>query len=77
MLFVPAVYAGLALLLGFKGEASKVTFLQLSMPVAVLNYVIAKEFEFDADLVSQSIVFSTLSLLPLLFLYDRVMAILL
>ena len=58
MVFVPAAYVGLALLFGFKGTVSKVTFLQMAMPVAVLNYVIAKEFEFDADLVSQAIVVS-------------------
>lgn len=73
MVFMPAVYVGLALLFGFKGTVSKVVFLQAAMPVAVLNYVIAKEFEFDADLVSQAIVFSTLLLMPLLFLCDWVM----
>ena len=73
MVYMPAVYVGLALLLGFRGTVAKVTFLQLGMPVAVLNYVIAKEFEFDADLVAQSIVFSTLLLLPLLFVFDLVM----
>ncbi len=73
MVYMPAVYVGLALLFGFKGTVSKVTFLQMGMPVAVLNYVIAKEFEFDPDLVSQSIVFSTLLLLPLLFVFDLVM----
>jgi len=73
MVFVPAAYVALALAFGFKGVVSKVTFLQLAMPAAVMNYVIAKEFEFDADLVSQSIVFSTLLLLPLLFIFDLVM----
>ena len=73
MIFVPAVYIGLAVLFGFKGTVSKVVFLQMAMPVAVLNFVIAKEFEFDADLVSQAIVVSTLLLMPLLFVYDLLM----
>jgi len=73
MVYMPAVFVGLALLFGFKGTVSKVTFLQLAMPVAVLNYVIAREFEFDPDLISQSIVFSTLLLLPLMFVFDLVM----
>lgn len=71
--FVPAAYLALALLCGFKGTVSRVLFLQSAMPVAVLNYIIAKEFEFDADLISQSIVLSTLLLMPLLFLYGWAM----
>jgi len=73
MAIIPAACVALAVILGFKGTISKVVFLESAMPVAVLNYVIAKEFEFDADLVSQSIVFSTLLLMPFLFLYDRAM----
>lgn len=73
MLYMPAVYLGLSLAFGFTGTVSKVVFLQMAMPVAVLNYVIAREFEFDADLVSQSIVLSTLLLFPMLFVFDLVM----
>lgn len=73
MLLLPAVYLGLALLFGFKGMLSKIIFIQFAMPAAVLNFVIAKEFEFDSELVSQTIVFSTLLLLPLLFLIDWLM----
>jgi hypothetical protein len=74
MIVMPAAYLGLALLFGFKGVISRVVFLQMAMPIAVLNYVIAREFEFDADLVSQAIVVSTLMLMPCLFLCDLVMA---
>jgi predicted permease len=41
--------------------------------VAVLNFIVAREFEFDAELVGQSIVFSTLAFFPLLYLYDWAM----
>ena len=43
------------------------------MPVAVMNYIVAKEFDFDEDLVGQSILFSTLAFFPLLYLYDWAM----
>ncbi|HAF94903.1 MAG: hypothetical protein A2X34_01685 [Elusimicrobia bacterium GWC2_51_8] len=73
-LFVlPLFYLLLAYLLDFKGEAARVGYLEACMPVAVLNFVIAKEFNFDADLVSQSIIFTTLLFFPLLYLYDWVM----
>jgi len=62
-----------AYLLDFKGGAARVVYLEMCMPVAVLNFVIAKEFDFDADLVSQSIIFTTLVFFPLLYLYDWVM----
>ncbi|MDD2804409.1 MAG: AEC family transporter [Elusimicrobiales bacterium] len=55
---------------GYTGFVSKVTFLQLAMPVAVMNYIVAKEFDFDEDLVGQSILLSTLAFFPLLYLYD-------
>ncbi|HOW90366.1 MAG TPA: AEC family transporter, partial [Elusimicrobiales bacterium] len=76
MICVPAVYMGLALLAGFGGTASKTTFLQMAMPPAVLNYVIAREFGFDADLVSQSIVLCTLLLFPMLFILGPAMKLL-
>ena len=73
-LFVfPLFYLLLACFLGFKGGAARVGYLEACMPVAVLNFVIAKEFDFDADLVSQSIIFTTLVFFPLLYLYDWVM----
>ncbi|HAH31494.1 MAG TPA: hypothetical protein DCL44_04165 [Elusimicrobia bacterium] len=73
-LFVlPLFYLLTAWLLGFKGGAAQVGYLEACMPVAVLNFVIAKEFDFDADLVSQSIIFTTLIFFPLLYLYDLVM----
>jgi predicted permease len=70
LLFVPAVYLALAAALGYTGEFSRVAFLQAAMPAAVLNFVIAEEFGFDAELVGQTIVFSTLAFFPLLYLYD-------
>jgi predicted permease len=70
LLFVPAAYLVFAAALGYKGEFSRVAFLQTAMPPAVLNFVIAEEFGFDAELVGQVIVFSTLVFFPLLYLYD-------
>ncbi|OIO05263.1 MAG: hypothetical protein AUJ51_00250 [Elusimicrobia bacterium CG1_02_56_21] len=70
LLLLPFFYIASARVLGFEGFVSKVTFIEIVMPVAVLNYVIAAEFDFDADLVSQSILFSTLVFFPLLYLYD-------
>ncbi|MBI4656752.1 MAG: hypothetical protein HY746_08420 [Elusimicrobia bacterium] len=52
---------------------SKTAFLEYCMPAAVLNFVIAKEFGFDSSIVSQAIVFTTLALIPLAFLFDRAM----
>lgn len=70
LLVLPAVYLVAARLLGFSGELSSAVFLQMTMPVAVLNYVVAREFDFDADLVAQAIVLSTLLFFPLLYVYD-------
>ncbi len=70
LLLMPFFYIVLSGVTGYTGFVSKVTFIEIVMPVAVLNYVIAREFDFDADLVSQSILFSTLTFFPLLYLYD-------
>lgn len=68
--FLPAVGLLCSLWTGASGLPAQVTFLQACMPVAVLNYVVAREFDFDADLTAQSIVFSTLVFFPLLYIYD-------
>jgi len=74
---MPIVILGTAAAMGFTGFVAKVTFIEIVMPVAVMNYIVAKEFDFDSDLISQSIVFSTLVFFPLLYLYDWVMQVLL
>ena len=73
LLALPLFYLLTAGASGFSGFVPKVAFIEMVMPVAVLNYVIALEFDFDADLVSQSILFSTLAFFPLLYLYDWAM----
>ena len=70
LLLMPAVFLLFAVITGYSGISARVAFLQVAMPVAVMNYIVAKEFDFDADLVSQAIVFSTLVFFPLLYLYD-------
>lgn len=70
LLLLPFFYLVTAGLTGFTGFVSKVTFIEVVMPVAVLNYIIALDFDFDSGLVSQSILFSTLVFFPLLYLYD-------
>ena len=73
LLLMPLFFLLLSGLTGFGGLSARVVFLQVAMPVAVMNYVVAREFDFDADLVSQSILFSTLAFFPLLYLYDWAM----
>jgi len=73
LLLLPLCYLLAARALGFAGFVAKVTFIEMVMPVAVMNYVVAKEFDFDEDLVGQSILFSTLAFFPLLYLYDWAM----
>lgn len=73
LLLLPLFYLAASGAMGFTGPVSRVAFLEIVMPVAVLNFIIAKEFDFDADLVSQTIVFSTLAFFPLLYLYDWAM----
>jgi len=70
LLLLPFFYLVTAGLTGYTGFVPKVAFIEIVTPVAVLNYIIAKEFDFDSDLVSQSILFSTLAFFPLLYLYD-------
>lgn len=70
LLVLPLFYLITAYLLGFEGTAARAGYLEACMPVAVMTYVLAKEFDFDANLVSQSIVFTTVLFLPLLSLYD-------
>jgi len=70
LLLLPLCYLLAAKAFGFPGFVSKVSFIEMAMPVAVMNYVVAREFDFDEDLVGQSILFSTLAFFPLLYLYD-------
>jgi len=74
LLLLPLIYLGVSRAMGFTGLLSRVAFLETVMPVAVMNFVVAREFDFDADLVSQSILVSTLAFFPLLYLYDRAMS---
>lgn len=70
LLLLPAVCLAAARFVGFSGDVYSAVFLQMAMPAAVLNYVVAREFDFDADLVAQAIVLSTLLFFPLLYVYD-------
>ena len=70
LLLMPAAFLGLAAFSGDGGVPMRVSFLQICMPVAVMNYILAKEYDFDADLISQSILLSTAAFFPLLYLYD-------
>jgi predicted permease len=67
---MPAAALAVALLAGLRGQPAGVAFLQCCMPAAVMNYVVAREFGFDEQLVGQAVVFSTLAFFPLLYLYD-------
>jgi hypothetical protein len=51
---------GLAELLGFSGAARGVLILQCSMPVAVLNYLLAEKYQRDPSEVASLVVLSTL-----------------
>jgi predicted permease len=73
LLLLPLACLLAARAFGFTGFVSRVTFIEMVMPVAVMNYIVAKEFDFDEDLVGQSILFSTLAFFPLLYLYDWAM----
>ena len=70
LLLLPLCYLLAAKAFGFTGLVSRVSFLEMAMPVAVMNYVVAREFDFDEDLVGQSILLSTLAFFPLLYVYD-------
>lgn len=74
LLVLPLFYLLTARAVGFTGLLSRVSFIETVMPVAVLNFVVAREFDFDADLVSQSILVSTLAFFPLLYVYDWAMS---
>lgn len=73
LLLLPLAYILCARLLGYTGFVSRILFLEAAMPVAVMTYVVAREFDFDSDLVGQSILFTTLAFFPLLYLYDWVL----
>ncbi len=73
LLALPLLYLAGARLAGFSGLASRTGFIEMAVPVAVLNYIVAREFDFDAELVGQTIVLSTLAFFPLLYLYDWTM----
>jgi malonate transporter and related proteins len=70
LLLLPLCYVLAARAFGFTGLVSRVSFLEAAMPVAVMGYVVAREFDFDEDLVGQSILLSTLAFFPLLYVYD-------
>lgn len=70
LLLLPALCVLFCRLTGFAGFPAQVSFVEIVMPVAVLNFVVARDFGFDQDLVGQTILFSTLAFFPLLYLYD-------
>ncbi len=74
LLLLPLFSLAAAGAMGFTGLLSRVTFVETVMPVAVMNFVVAREFDFDPDLVSQSILVSTLAFFPLLYFYDLAMS---
>ncbi|GAB4033058.1 MAG: AEC family transporter [Elusimicrobiota bacterium] len=56
--------------------AFKVSFIQHTMPTAVMAYIVAKEMELDDELTSQTIVFTTLIYFLLIPVYNVVMKLL-
>jgi predicted permease len=54
------VGVGLSTLLGLEGAARGVLILQCSMPIAVINYLLAEKYERQAADVASAIVLSTL-----------------
>ncbi|MCX6771178.1 MAG: AEC family transporter [Candidatus Micrarchaeota archaeon] len=72
MAFFPLVMLCLAFLFGMRGYVLQLSFLEALMPVAVTNFVIAREFSLDAALVAEATVATTLASLPLLFLFGPI-----
>lgn len=59
LLVAPAAAFGLAGLIGLNGAARQAAILQASMPAAVINTLIATEFEAEPKLVTGTVVLST------------------
>lgn len=60
VLILPFIAAFFIYLLGESGLIFKAVFLEHTMPVAVLAFIVSKELEIDSDLSAQSILFTTI-----------------
>jgi len=74
MALFPLVMLCLAFLFGMRGYVVQLSFMEALMPIAVTNFVVAREFSLDAQLVAEATVVTTLASLPLLFLFGPISA---
>lgn len=61
LLLAPAVTAGLVLVFGLDGNAAGITIVQSAMPAAVFTSIIAIEHDLMPDLVTTTVLFTTLA----------------
>ena len=74
MALFPIIMLCTAFLLGMRGYVVQLSFLEALMPFAVTNFVIAREFSLDAELVAEATVATTLASLPIILLFGSISA---
>ncbi|KAK4797105.1 hypothetical protein SAY86_029431 [Trapa natans] len=66
----PAVMAATSLAIGIRGQLLHVGIVQAALPLGLVPFVFAKEYDLHADIISTSVIFGMLIALPVTILYN-------
>jgi predicted permease len=73
MILFPSILLTFGLVMGVTGRPLGISFLEALMPIAVTNFVIARELSLDAELVAEATVATTLISIPIILLFGQMM----
>ncbi|CAO2831598.1 unnamed protein product [Amaranthus hypochondriacus] len=65
----PAVTAATAVAVGLRGNLLRITIVQASLPLGILPFVYAKEYDVHPDILSTAVIFGLLIALPITLVY--------
>lgn len=75
ILLLPFLTGFIIYFANLKADTIKVSFIEYTMPVAVLAFVVSKELEMESETVAQSIFFTTLLYFPIVLIIDKILEI--
>jgi hypothetical protein len=75
ILLLPFLTGFIIYFANLNADTIKVSFIEYTMPVAVLAFVVSKELEMESETVAQSIFFTTLLYFPIVLIIDKILEI--
>ena len=68
-MIIPAIFVGIAIFLGFRGQELCALMILFGAPTAVSSYPMAVAMDADGDFAAQMVAYTTIFCLPTIFLW--------